>query len=284
MRKDAFTKKLRLIIAFAIFCLFIGVWSPNVGNAQDTRVFDNASLFSTSEAEQLESSVSALREKMNMDVAIVTTDDAEGKTPREFADDYYDEMGLGMGNGESGVLFLIDMDNREIYIATAGKMITYLTDDRIESILDMAYEGVSAGDYYDSAASFLSGVEQYFDDGIVGNQYQYDEETGEITRYRSLEVYEVMIAIAVSLGVGGAFYGIVAHRYSGRSGLYKFPVRQNSKVRLTNQQDTFINRTITKVPIRTDRGPGGGGGSGGGRSTVHRSGGGGMRGGGGRGF
>ncbi len=269
-------RKLRLLLV-AFFFFF----SPFRGSAQETeqRVFDEASLFTTSEVEQLESSVSALREKMNMDVVIVTTDDAQGKSAREFADDYYDENDFG----DSGVLFLIDMDNREIYIATIGMMINYLTDDRIEEILDMAFEGVSTGDYYDSAASFLRGVEEFFDEGIVSNQYQYDEETGEIVRYRSLEMYEIILAVAIALGAGGAFYGINVYRYRGKSGRYKFPVRQNSSIQLTNQQDRFINRTITKVPIKTDNGSGGGPG-GGGRSTVHSSGGGSTHGGGGRSF
>ena len=62
----------------------------------------------------------------------MTTEDAEGKTSEEYADDYYDYNGYA----EDGALYLIDLDNGSVWISTAGKMIRYLTDERIDAVID----------------------------------------------------------------------------------------------------------------------------------------------------
>lgn len=46
----------------------------------------------------------------------VTTDDALGKISMEYADDFFGNGGFGVGNDYDGILFLIDTDNREVYI------------------------------------------------------------------------------------------------------------------------------------------------------------------------
>ena len=71
------------------------------------------------------------------------TRDAQGKDAEAYADDYYDTHGYG----ENGVLFLIDLDNGQVWISTAGAMIRFLTDARIEEVLDAGYEALQAGQY-----------------------------------------------------------------------------------------------------------------------------------------
>ena len=63
---------------------------------------------------------------------MLTTDDTNGKTTQEYADDFFDAIAE---NGD-GVALLIDMQNREICISTGGIAIRYLTDARIEDILN----------------------------------------------------------------------------------------------------------------------------------------------------
>ena len=98
-------------------------------------VYDFAELLENEEA--LEAEIAELRERWTIDVVIVTTDDAHGKSSMEYADDFFDYNGFGydkpMGDG---VLFLIDMDNRQIWISTCGKAIIYFTDSRIDEALD----------------------------------------------------------------------------------------------------------------------------------------------------
>ena len=62
------------------------------------------------------------------------------------------------------------MDNREAYISTSGIGIRYLTDARIESVLDTVFdEGLSNGDFYGAALGFLKGARKYLEAGMKDN-------------------------------------------------------------------------------------------------------------------
>lgn len=260
--------------------------------AQEQRVFDQAGLFSSEEARRLESHIEEIMGKARFDLVVVTTADAQGKSARDYADDFYDEGGFGVGTDASGVLFLIDMDNREIYISTAGTMERFLTDSRIESMLDHAYEYVQRGDYAGAADQIVEDAYGWYQKGIPGGQYTYDEETGRISRYRSIRWYEALLAVAVAAFCGFAACANVRREYSmkqerGQASGYLMAYRANARFACRGQDDRMIGSYITQHVIArtTGSGPrGGGGGSHSGRSTVHRSSSGRSHGGGGRRF
>ena len=52
-------------------------------------VVDEAKLLSQDERNQLMESIEVFRKEYNMDLVIVTSNDLEGKKPRDYADDYY---------------------------------------------------------------------------------------------------------------------------------------------------------------------------------------------------
>lgn len=119
-----------------LIILIVSLLVPWTVFAQKTLVVDEANLMSPDQVLDLNDRANALSQEFNMDIVIVTTDDTGGKSSREFADDYFDYNGYGVGPNYDGILFLIDMDNRETYISTTGQGIRYLTDVRIEAVLD----------------------------------------------------------------------------------------------------------------------------------------------------
>lgn len=168
------------------------------GQSGERRVYDEAGLFSESEIQDYETAIGELRESFDFDVVLVTTEDAEGKTGQEYADDFYNDGGFGEGSDYDGILFLIDMDNRELAFSTIGETMRIFTDGRIEDMLDHVYEGAADGDFSASAEAFLRDVEYYGEKGIPGGQYNYDQETGAVSRHKSIRWYEALFAFAVS--------------------------------------------------------------------------------------
>jgi uncharacterized protein len=227
---------------------------------------------------------------------VVTTDRANGRSAAKYADDFYEQGGFGTGNENSGALFLIDMDNRELYICTAGAMIRYLTDERIEDLQDMAYDYAVDGAYGDAAQAVLSGMESFYKKGIPGNQYTYDVDTGKVVRHRSIRWYEFLLAFAAAAICGVTAVGSVRREYAMKSERtsaagFNMAYRANAEFVYRTQNDKLVNSIVTHQIIpKTNSGggfPGGGfsgGGSGAGRSTVHHTSGGNMHGGGGRKF
>ncbi|MCI8501704.1 MAG: TPM domain-containing protein [Oscillospiraceae bacterium] len=257
--------RLLLFSLAAVLLLILGTLNAA---AAETRVVDDAGLLSTGEIEKLEGRIASLRQAYpGMDFVFVTTGDAQGKGTQAYADDYFDENGYGAGGDDSGILFLIDMDNRNLGISTHADGIRYFTDERIESLLDDAYEFISDGDYYGTANAFLDGAKRYMEAGIPGNQYNYDTETGRTDRYKSLTVLEIAVSLLIAAAVGAVCCIIVLVRYRGKAGKNSYPFREKSEMRLTRSEDIFLRQTVTTRRISTSSS--GGGGSG--RSSTHTS-------------
>lgn len=105
-----------MIVAVLLFLLCV---VQNV-NAEDVpagselpRLVDDADILTDSEEKELNQQLDTVSEEQECDVIIVTVDSLNGKTVEEYADDYYDDNGYGYGENDSGILFLVAMDDRE---------------------------------------------------------------------------------------------------------------------------------------------------------------------------
>ena len=237
-------------------------------DAADGYVYDAAGLLTADEISDL-NEIASFMEESGWNVYAVTTDDAQGKSATAYADDFFDEHSTEQ---EDGVALLIDMDNREITISTCGIAIRYLTDSRIDNILDAAYAKISNGDYNGCMHSMLTGVENYYEKGISEGQYNYDSETGKISRYHVLTLGEIFGVLAVAIGAGCIIYFTISNSYKVRGKGYYYAYQQNSKVNLRVKEDRLVNQTTTHHRISTSSGSSGGHPSShSGRSTTHTS-------------
>lgn len=265
------------------------------GAESAVRVFDLADLFDDAEERALAEKIDALREKMNMDAAVVTVEEND-RSAEEFADKFYEEQGLGVGADHDGVLFLIDMENGELYISTEGKMLRYLTDSRIEAILDDVIEYAYDGQFLEAAEVFLDDVEICYDNGIASNQYNQDTVTGKVDRYHSIQWYEFLFAIVVAAAAAGGAVLSVVREYGMKNNAerlaanFKLSYRKDSSFAPGRAlADILIGSYVTHSVIASATRNGGGSGGGrslssGGRTSTHRSSSGRVHGGGGRKF
>ena len=237
-------------------------------------VVDQADLLSNQEEEIIENQIEEMSQKWKQDFVVVTTNDAEGKNSEEYADDYYDYHGYQ----ENGVLYLVDLDNGNVWISTCGSMIRFLTDSRIDRVIDAGYSQLKAHNYGEGFLAMLDQTEDYMEAGIPDNQYTYDVETGKVSRHYGLTAWEIIIALLLGLGAGGIVFASVNARYNMKAGTYSYPFREKGKVQFIRRDDVFVNQTVTRRKIPKNPPSGGGGG----RSSVHTSSSGRSHGGGGR--
>lgn len=118
---------------------------------------DDADLLSEEEIQQLLLDMQGITDYGN--AAFKSLSDNEYSTSY-FAQNYYHQI----FNQESGTLFIIDMDNREIYIFSDGAIYRTITVSYANTITDNVYTYASDGDYYrcaskafDQIQSLLSG-------------------------------------------------------------------------------------------------------------------------------
>lgn len=275
-------KKHRTILLFVVIFIFL---SSSLAMGKTPKVYDNAKLFTEVELQELEVMAVELSEKLSLDLVIVTITDNKGKTSRQFADDYYDENGFGYGNDADGALLLINMADREVYISTTGIAIKYLTDERIEKILDRIFDYIPNGNYGDAAKVFLTQVDSYVRIGIPSNQYTYDEDTNKIIKDEPTLAQQLMMYFLIASVIGGISVAVMVSLNKGRTSTNKHTYLDRKSFNLINSYDRHVNTQQTFVVIKKDP-PSGGSSAGGstGRSTVHRSSSGRSHGGGGRKF
>ena len=288
-----------------LICTFLvmgsmAVWADQTGAVSgQTRVFDQAGLFSETEIIQLEEKIAQCRKSTKMDVVIVSAYVDGERSAEEYADDYYDYGGFGVGKKASGVLLLYYMDGPgqpggECYISTAGTMINMLTDERIESILDDVYGDLGNRDFAGATEHFLEDVKAYVKEGVESGQYTYDRDTGEIVRYHSIRLHEVAIAMVIAGILAGSVCLDIKKRYAMKQSSREVSnslqaYRADCAFCFSVAGDKMVNKYVRSVPIprNTSSGSGGRGHSGSssaGRSTIHTSSSGRSHGGGGRRF
>ena len=180
-------------------------------------VEDRAQLLTEEEETELLKQAAELSQKTGYELRLVTTDQTEGKTTQQFAEAYFESLTDDGPETASGASYVIDMDNRQIYIATYGGLQYYLTDARVDTLLDHAYEYVSEGEYDQTFESMLKDTGRYYRKGIPDGTRIVNQDTGEVTVYHKPKtVTPVKILISLLAGTAGflAFFASVKSAYS----------------------------------------------------------------------
>ena len=258
-----------------LICTFLvmgsmAVWADQTGAVSgQPRVFDQAGLFSETEIIQLEEKIAQCRKSTKMDVVIVSAYADGERSAEEYADDYYDYGGFGVGKKASGVLLLYYMDGPgqpggECYISTTGTMINMLTDERIESILDDVYGDLGNRDFAGATEHFLEDVKAYVKEGVESGQYTYDRDTGEIVRYHSIRLYEVAIAMVIAGILAGSVCLDIKKRYAMKQSSREVSnslqaYRADCAFHFSVAGDKMVNKYVRSVPIPRNTSSGSGG-------------------------
>lgn len=175
-----------------------------------------------------------------------------------YAEDYY----YMRCPGESGTLFLIDMDNRVIQIYSDGSVYRVITADYAYTITDNVYRYASSGSYYQCAGKAYEQIYALLQGQKIAQPMKY--------------ISNLFLALLLALLVNYFLVRLLsrARKPSRREQLGHVPIRWDGR----NLRKNLISQK--KVYISSDSGSSSGGG-GGGHSSGGGGGGGGHSGGGG---
>lgn len=283
-------KKFSVIIF--LLCLVFVLTVPV--NAIGSPVADFADLLTDEEETYLEEKAEGIVNQYDMDVVILTVESTFGENIRDFADDFYDENGYGVGSDYSGVLFMLAMDTREWYISTCGDGIYAVTDYGVQSLFSSVAGYLSNDAYFNAFDRYLDELSSYYEafsrddpmDGYAGDYegpgtYEPDY-SGDIIYYEKpprSTVSILLVSLVIGLTVGGI--ALLIMRSGMKTAKQQSGAAQylNSDVRITKAHHHYLYSRTTRTAKSEYNG--GGGGRGGGGSHVHSSSGGRSHGGGG---
>lgn len=213
-----------------------------------TRVEDEGNILSDTEEENLREKLDEISERHNVDVIVVTNYSLSGKSAMEFADDYFDYNGYGLGRNYDGVLLLLSMEARDWWISTHGYGVTAFTDYGIEYIGDEIVGNLSDGNYYNAFVQFGDLADEFIEQAKTGEPFDVDnKKTNEITATALLGMS------GLSVGAGG----LAGKAYtSSLANTHKTKRKQTTAegyylgiANFANTYDRFLNSNVTRSPI-----------------------------------
>ncbi|MBE6157627.1 MAG: TPM domain-containing protein [Firmicutes bacterium] len=220
----------------------------------EEKVYDFANLFTDNEETKLKDEIDTYINIHNMDLVVVTINSNNKASARDYADDFYDYNDFGIGSTRDGVLFLIDMDNREIWMSTTGNAIKMYNDYRIESSLDQVYSYMSDEEYYTGTSKYISKISDYASKGLPSNSSSVEMSRAKI----------ILFSLLGGLILTGIIMGIlIAKNRLVRKATTASEYLNKDSVDIKNLGDTLISSHTTKTKIEHD--------TGGGSSTHHGS-------------
>ena len=208
------------------------------------RLADTAGLLTASEQSELLCKLDEISERQQVDIVVVTTNSQNGKTPRAYADAFYDENGYGFGPEKDGVLLLISTEGGDWYLSTCGYGTQAVTDDGIEYISNQFLPALSDGNYASAFERYAELCDTFITQAKAGRPYDGNHMPKEPFHVFRCLVISMALGLAVAFIVTGVMKGkLKTVRRKNAAADY---VKENS-MRVTESRDLFLYHTVTRT-------------------------------------
>ena len=256
-------KYIKVFILFLmVFLLFpstiLGDTIPE--ERQLPRLVDNAELLTDEEFDNLLAKLDEVSERQNFDIVIATVNTLGGLSPTEFADDFFDYNGYGMGKNHDGIILLLSMEERDWAISTHGFGINAFTDSGQRHMMDSVLDYLSDGNYYDGFNTYI----EFSDDYITQAREDKPYDNNNLPKAPLSPIW-----IPISIGGGMIIAFIITAIMKGQLKSVRMKRAATGYIRdqsmnLRRKRDLYLYSSVTRTPRPKNNSPSGG-------SSIHRS-------------
>lgn len=215
-------------------------------------ICDEADLLTDEEEETLLEDMKPITEYGN--VAFVSISENPYHSTKSYAREFYESY-FGQ---DSGTVFLIDMDERYIWIQSDGAIYKRITTSYADTITDNVYSYASDQEYYCCASKAYSQIYTLLEGGKIAQPMKY--------------ICNLLLAVILALLIN--FFIVMWYSRSKKASASELLTGIYHKVDILNPTVTHTHQTKRYSPQSSG---GGGGHSGGGGGGGHSGGGGGHR-------
>jgi uncharacterized protein len=217
------------------------------------RIVDNAGLLSASQKNDLIRMMDTIAATYNFDLVIVTETSIGNTSPMNYADDFFDYNGYGLGNDRDGCIFLRVMGTRYYWFSTSGRGRTVLNPFAFQKLDSDTGKYLGEDDYYSAFRAFILAWDQFLSLEAQGRSYNF---------FYQYNLVLVIIAWLAAFGIGW----FIVHTW--KMGMNTaMPQTQaaayiiSGSLNFTVKKDSFLYSKVTKIKRQTQSSSGGSGGT-----------------------
>lgn len=250
--------------------LFLSVMTVSVVQAEEAEppnVVDEMGLLTDGEKAALSADIKEISQRQSCDIVIVAVPDEmlEGQNIRDYADDFFDYNGYGIGSDFSGILLMLSFEedgHGDYWISTCGYGITAFTDAGIDYIGRTIVPYLKDKEYAEAFDVFAKQCDDFLTHARNGKPYDVDA--------MPKEPFDWDGRLMAALVAGGVVGFIVVSSMQSKLKSVK-PAKsavnyiKAGSMHVTKQSDIFLYRNVTRhaKPKESSGGRGG--------SSTHRS-------------
>lgn len=235
-------KRFILCLLAILLVLSTCLTASAITSITSTNLFDYEGLLTYEEQNALIDRLEAVSEAYQCDVVIVTDSDLGGKTPTQYADDFYDYNGFGYNDSRDGILLFVSLAERKWATSTTGKAIDIFTDSDLYYIEDEFKPYLSSGDYNTAFNTFVDLCED------------------ELSTYGKFQFSFFYLFVGLIIGVIVAFIAVLIMKGQLKSVRYQTAAHsymRNNSLNITERRDIFLYSTVSRRAKPKDNGSSG---------------------------
>lgn len=258
------SKKLSIkIIMFlsVLICSFAFFDITTFASSEDQKVYDNASILTEDEVDQLEDLCKSYGKKGKLDIVIVTINDSDAGDCDIYLENMYDSIGFGYDKTKGDTaMIIVDMYTREVSIQGYGKAETYISSSRGDIIRGKITSDLTNGNYYDAFSKYIKLSSKYMK---INPNFSPNN-----------VLFQWWFQVLIPLLIGLITVSIMAFQSGGKITTNNSTYLDHNNANIKARRDDYIRTTITKVPkpkSDDNNNSGGGGGTSSGGSSHSTS-------------
>ena len=211
----------------------------------DLKIYDGAPLLTVEEEQKLREKIINTFGNEDYDVVIVTISDLDSRSPREYAEDFYDYNDFN----PNGILLLISLQSRDVYIVTSGYGQILFDQSRTDHMIDRITPSLSNQKYFEAMNLFLNEVEKANEKG-PSKAMRNCEIINSYGDYRCKKQVPILWILPISFLVSLLVTWICIRKYkkillATNANLYL----ENSELSLGNKVDKFLHTSTARIRL-----------------------------------
>ena len=263
MKKLVFTS---LIIALLCLISSIALASDYSGTPRFT---DTVGLLTAQEVADLTGKLNNISLKHQFDVVVTVTYSLEGRNPRVWAADFFENQGFGQHDNSGGIILMLAMEERDFaFVTTAGYgdyAFSYSGQEYLEKLF-LPY--LRNDNYFDAFMAFAEAADDFLTRAAAGTPYVADNIPMTSTERRNAHITTAVVSLVLAFAIPGIVVFVWTRQLkSVKPKDFACEYIRRGSMMLNMQRDIFLYRNVTKVAKAQNNSSGGGSGRSGGFSS-----------------